>query len=109
MRPADLGGRTLLIDRRAGATTPEPWPPDARPATEETHDVDDRLTVIATGRGSGMTAESTADQCPRPGVAHRPVRATPSPSPSVRRWWRDDPHPATQAVIELLSTLYRAP
>ncbi|MDR6975148.1 hypothetical protein J2X68_001832 [Streptomyces sp. 3330] len=24
-------------------------------------------------------------------------------------WWRDDPHPVTQAVVELLTTLYRAP
>jgi hypothetical protein len=22
-------------------------------------------------------------------------------------WWKDDPHPATQAVLELLTALYR--
>ncbi|MET8163440.1 LysR family transcriptional regulator [Streptomyces sp. NPDC005329] len=107
VRLADLGGRTLLVDRRTGTTTAELWPADARPATEETHDVDDWLTVIATGRSVGMTAEATADQYPRPGVVYRPVRDV-EPVAVRLVWWRDDPHPATQAVIELLTTLYRA-
>ncbi|MGW0876193.1 LysR family transcriptional regulator [Streptomyces sp. NPDC002740] len=107
VRLADLGGRTLLVDRRTGTTTAELWPPDARPLTEETHDVDDWLTVIATGRSVGMTAEATANQYPRPGVVFRPVRDA-EPVAVRLVWWRDDPHPATQAVIELLTTLYRA-
>ncbi|MFJ9019645.1 LysR family transcriptional regulator [Streptomyces sp. NPDC102259] len=106
VRLADLGVRTLLVDRRTGTTTAELWPPDARPATEETHDVDDWLTVIATGRSVGMTAEATADQYPRPGVVYRPVRDA-EPVAVRLVWWRDDPHPAAQAVIELLTTLYR--
>ncbi|MFF6824728.1 LysR family transcriptional regulator [Streptomyces longwoodensis] len=108
VRLADLGGRTLLIDRRTGTTTADLWPPDARPAVEEVHDVDDWLTVIATGRGVGVTAESTAHQYPRPGVVYRPVRDA-EPVAVRLAWWRDDPHPATQAVIELLTALYRAP
>ncbi len=107
VRLADLGGRTLLVDRRTGTTTPELWPPGARPATEEIHDVDDWLTVIATGRSVGMTAEATANQYPRPGVVYRPVRDA-EPVAVRLVWWRDDPHPATQAVVELLTTLYRA-
>lgn len=107
VRLADLSGRTLLIDRRTGTTTPELWPPDARPAMEETHDVDDWLTVIATGRGVGMTAEATANQYPRPGIVYRPVRDA-EPVAVRLVWWRDDPHPATQAVMELLTALYRA-
>ncbi|MFH8804151.1 LysR family transcriptional regulator [Streptomyces sp. NPDC017936] len=107
VRLADLSGRTLLIDRRTGTTTPELWPPDVRPATEEIHDVDDWLTVIATGRGVGMTAEATADQYPRPGIVYRPVRDA-EPVAVRLMWWRDDPHPATQAVRELLTALYRA-
>ncbi len=106
VRLADLSGRTLLVDRRTGTTTTDLWPPDSRPETEETHDVDDWLTVISTGRCIGMTAEATAHQYPRPGVAYRPVRD--AESIAVRlAWWRDDPHPATQAAIELLSALYR--
>lgn len=106
VRLADLAGRTLLVDRRTGTTTAELWPPDARPATEETHDVDDWLTVIATGRCVGMTAEATAHQYPRPGVVYRPVRDA-EPIAVRLGWWRDDPHPATQAAVELLTALYR--
>lgn len=106
VRLAELGGRTLLVDRRTGTTTPDLWPPDARPAVEETHDVDDWLTVIATGRCVGVTAESTANQYPRPGVVYRPVRDA-EPVAVRLAWWRDDPHPATQHAIELLTALYR--
>jgi len=106
VRLADLGGRTLLIDRRTGTTTADLWPPDARPVTEETHDVDDWLTVISSGRAIGVTAESTAHQYPRPGVVYRPVRDA-EPIAVRLAWWREDPHPATPAAIELLTTLYR--
>ncbi|MFF3937221.1 LysR family transcriptional regulator [Streptomyces phaeofaciens] len=106
VRLADLSGRTLLIDRRTGTTTLDLWPADARPATEEIHDVDDWLTVIATGRSVGVTAESTANQYPRPGVVYRPVRDA-EPVAVRLMWWRDDPHPAAQSVIELLTELYR--
>jgi DNA-binding transcriptional LysR family regulator len=106
LRLADLAERTLLIDRRTGTTTPELWPPGARPATEETRDVDDWLNVISSGRCIGMTAESTAHQYPRPGIVYRPVRDA-EPIAVRLAWWRDDPHPATQALIELLTDLYR--
>ncbi|MFI9832957.1 LysR family transcriptional regulator [Streptomyces sp. NPDC051913] len=106
VRMADFAGRTLLVDRRTGTTTPDLWPPEARPATEETHDVDDWLNVISTGRCVGMTAESTANQYPRPGVVYRPVRDG-EPIAVRLAWWRDEPHPATQAVMELLTELYR--
>ncbi|MFF7578001.1 LysR family transcriptional regulator [Streptomyces sp. NBC_01707] len=106
VRLSDIGGRTLLIDRRTGTTTTELWPPDSRPSTEDTHDVDDWLTIISTGRCVGMTAESTANQYPRPGVVYRPVRDA-EPIAVRLAWWRDDPHPATQSAIELLTALYR--
>lgn len=106
VRLADLSDRTLLVDRRTGTTTADLWPPDARPATEETHDVDDWLNVIAGGRRIGMTAESTAHQYPRPGVVYRPVRDA-EPIAVRLAWWHDDPHPATPAAIELLTELYR--
>ncbi|MFB7110755.1 LysR family transcriptional regulator [Streptomyces sp. NPDC056291] len=106
LRLADLSDRILLIDRRTGTTTPELWPQGCRPATEETHDVDDWLTVISSGRCVGMTAESTAHQYPRPGVAYRPVIDA-EPIAVRLVWWRDDPHPVTQTAIELLTALYR--
>ncbi|MGW2424114.1 LysR family transcriptional regulator [Streptomyces sp. NPDC001709] len=106
VRLAELTSRILWVDRRTGTTTPELWPPDSRPAVQETHDVDDWLTVIAAGRGIGVTAESTANQYPRPGIVYRPVRDA-EPVAVRLAWWRDDPHPALQAVLELLSELYR--
>ncbi|WP_328500423.1 LysR family transcriptional regulator [Streptomyces sp. NBC_00457] len=106
VRLADLAGRTLLVDRRTGTTTADLWPPDSRPAIEETHDIDDWLTVISAGRGIGITAESTANQYPRPGVVYRPVRDA-EPIAVRLAWWRDDPHPAAQAVMELVTELYR--
>ncbi|NNN29390.1 LysR family transcriptional regulator [Streptomyces sp. S3(2020)] len=106
VRLADLAERTLLVDRRTGTTTPELWPPDSRPATEDTHDVDDWLTVISSGRCIGMTAESTAHQYPRPGVVYLPVLDA-EPIAVRLAWWRDDPHPATQSAVELLTELYR--
>ncbi|MFE7271910.1 LysR family transcriptional regulator [Streptomyces sp. NPDC057623] len=106
VRLADLSGRTLLVDRRTGTTTTDLWPPDARPATEETHDVDDWLTVISSGRCVGVTAEATAHQYPRPGVVYRPLRDA-EPIAVRLAWWRDDPPPAAQQTIELLTALYR--
>ncbi|MGO4752505.1 LysR family transcriptional regulator, partial [Streptomyces sp. 2MCAF27] len=50
--------------------------------------------------------ESTAHQYPRPGVVYRPVRDA-EPIAVRLAWWRDDPHPAAPAVIELLTALYR--
>ncbi|MCT9140548.1 LysR family transcriptional regulator [Streptomyces violarus] len=105
VRLADIGGRTLLIDRRTGTTTTQLWPPDSRPATRATHDVDDWLTAISLGRCVGMTAESTAHQYPRPGIVYRPVRDA-EPIAVRLAWWRDEPHPAAQAALELLTTLY---
>ncbi|MGC9543526.1 LysR family transcriptional regulator [Streptomyces sp. UG1] len=106
IRLAELSGRTLLVDRRTGTTTTELWPPDSRPATEETNDVDDWLTVISTGRCVGVTAEATANQYPRPGVVYRPLRDA-EPIAVRLAWWRDDPPPAAQAVVELVTALYR--
>ncbi len=107
VRLAELSGRTLLADRRTGTTTAELWPPDARPTFEESHDVDEWLTSIATGRVMGVTPESTAHQYRRPGVVYRPVRDA-EPIAVRLAWWRDDPHPATQTVLELLTELYRS-
>ncbi|MEV0087626.1 LysR family transcriptional regulator [Saccharopolyspora sp. NPDC050642] len=107
IRLAEISERTLLIDRRTGTTTTELWPPENRPAIEYTHELDDWLTTIATGRSVGITAESTVDQYPRPGVVFRPLRDA-APIAVRLIWWRDDPHPAAQAAVALLTDLYRA-
>ena len=72
-------GRTLLVDRRTGTTTPHLWAEGDRPAVRETRDVDDWLTVIARCRlpaGAGRRA-----------IAVRPA------------WWRDDPTRRAQAGV----------
>ncbi|MFI6214276.1 LysR family transcriptional regulator [Nocardia brasiliensis] len=106
VRLADLSNRVLLVDRRTGTTTTDLWPPHARPAEQESRDIDDWLTVIATGRCVGVTAESVVDQYPRPGIVYLPVRDA-EPVAVQLVWWRDDPHPATRTVLELLTELYR--
>jgi DNA-binding transcriptional LysR family regulator len=106
LRLAELAERTLLVDRRTGTTTPELWPEGARPAVELTQDVDDWLTVIATGRCIGVTAEGTAAQYQRPGVVYRPIRDA-EPIAVRLAWWRDDPHPASAPAVALLTELYR--
>ncbi|WP_232838651.1 LysR family transcriptional regulator [Streptomyces geranii] len=106
IRLADISGRTLLVDRRTGTTTEELWAVGSRPVFQETHDVDDWLNSISTGHCVGLTPEATAHQYRRPGVVYRPVRDA---EPVVVRlaWWRDDPHPARAAAVELLTELYR--
>lgn len=102
----DLSDRVLAIDPRTGTTTPDLWPPAARPHVEHVHDVDDWLTVIAAGRCIGVTAESTVTQYRRHGIAFRRLRDAP-PVPVRLLWWRNDPHPATTDMIGLLAELYR--
>ncbi|OLT04654.1 LysR family transcriptional regulator [Pseudonocardia sp. CNS-004] len=107
LRLADLAGHVVAVDPRTGTTTLDLWPPDARPAAEETRDVDDWLTVIASGRCVGVTAESTLTQYRRQGVVFRRLRDAP-PVPVRLVWWRDDPHPATADLVGLMAELYRS-
>lgn len=101
----DLVHRTVLVDRRTGTTTADLWPDGARPDTEDVHDVDDWLTVIATGRCVGLTAEATAHQYPRPGVAY--VEVVDAPPVEVHlAWWRDDEHPATGELVRVVRGAY---
>lgn len=106
LRLAEIGQRRLLVDRRTGTTRPELWPEGSRPEVEYTADVDDWLTVIATGRCVGVTTEGTAAQYQRPGVAYRPIRDA-EPIAVRLAWWREDPHPSTRDAVALLSELYR--
>jgi DNA-binding transcriptional LysR family regulator len=101
-----LRSRTLAIDRRTGSTTVDLWPDDARPKLAYTQDVDDWLDAIAAGRCVGLTPHATVTQYRRDGVVYRPVRDAP-PVDVHLIWHRQDPHPATQAAVELLTRLYR--
>jgi len=72
---------------------------------ETTNDIDDWLSIIASGRCVGVSAVSTAEQYRRPEVVFRPIRDA-EPIAVRFAWWRDDPHPATAAAVELAVRLY---
>ncbi|MFI7062947.1 LysR family transcriptional regulator [Kribbella sp. NPDC050124] len=101
-----LRDRRLAIDRRTGSTTADLWPEGARPEFEYTNDVDDWLAAIAAGRYVGLTPQATVTQYRRDGVVYRPVRDAP-PVDVHLIWHREDPHPATPAAVDLITSLYR--
>ncbi|MEU1620965.1 LysR family transcriptional regulator [Streptomyces sp. NPDC005722] len=107
VRLAEIAGRTLVVDRRTGTTSPQLWPEGGRPAVEYTHDIDDWLAAIATGRRVGVTPESTSAQYRRDGIVYRPLRDA-APVPVRLIWRRHDPHPATHAAVALALELYGA-
>ena len=108
VRLRDVPQRTLLIDTRTGTTTPDLWPAESRPAIHETRDIDDWLAIITAGDGIGITPEGTTAQYRRDGVVFRPLRDAPPIAVQVI-WERNDPHPSTQAAVDLLSELYCRP
>lgn len=98
---ADLTSQTAILNPVSGTTTLGLWPPDARPATTLTvANTDDWLTAIAAGRGIGVSAASTAEMHPHPGVAYRPLRDAPA-VPVVLAWRDAAPHPAIGLLVEL--------
>ncbi len=106
IRLSELPARTLVLDRRTGTTTLDLWPTDP-PSVEYTHDVDDWLAAIATGRCIGVTPQATAAQYRRDGIVYRALRDAP-PVPVHLIWRPQDPHPAAHAAVALLADLYRA-
>jgi DNA-binding transcriptional LysR family regulator len=106
LRVEDLSRSTVAMDSRTGTTTLDLWPADARPESiRETLAVDEWLTLIAAGQAVGVTAEATAHQYPRPGVAYRVLRQ--APPISVRlAWWRDDPPDQLTEVVTLARAAY---
>nr|WP_237491845.1 LysR family transcriptional regulator [Streptomyces sp. YIM 132580] len=101
LRLADLVGGPVVLNTVSGTTTPELWPPHARPAATLTvANTDDWLTAIAAGRGSGISAASTAAMHPHPGVAYVPLDDAPGVPVLLAR--RDGPgHPALPELAAL--------
>jgi DNA-binding transcriptional LysR family regulator len=107
LRMSEIPQRVLLIDSRTGTTTPDLWPPGARPEFQDnTRDIDDWLSLIAAGGAVGITPEGTMSQYRRDGVVFRPLRDAP-PITVTMAWRRHDPHPAAQAAVSLLTELYQ--
>jgi len=103
---AEIAERTVVIDRRAGATTGELWPDvEHSPRFIESTDVDSWLDIIAAGRAIGTTAAATADHHPRPGVVYRPVKDGPR-IPVRLAWWRDSRPSGVNDLVDAVTGLY---
>ncbi|WP_442809429.1 LysR family transcriptional regulator [Streptomyces sp. NBC_01335] len=98
---ADLAAGPVVLNPVSGSTTLGLWPPDARPAATLTvANTDDWLTAIAAGRGSGVSAASTAGMHPHSGVVFVPL--TDAPPLPVLLARRDGPgHPALPRLVAL--------
>ncbi|MFD3652447.1 LysR family transcriptional regulator [Streptomyces sp. 24-1644] len=99
---ADLTDGPVVLNTVSGITTPDLWPPHDRPAATLTvANTDDWLTAIAAGRGSGVSAASTAAMHPHAGVAYRPLDDAPAVPVLLAR--RDAPgHPALPELVTLV-------
>jgi len=106
VRLSDVARYPIAIDVRTGTTTRELWPADSQPvAVRTTSGLDEWLTLIAAGQAVGITSEATANQNPRPGVAYRTVRDA-APIPVWLVWWRDDPPPHLEELVDLARRTY---
>ncbi|GGI98678.1 hypothetical protein GCM10011581_39830 [Saccharopolyspora subtropica] len=99
VRLADLADRQVVLCATAATTTASLWPPERRPRTVEVANVDEWLTVIATGDAVGVTAEGTRHSHPYPGVRYVPVLDV-DPVTVHLVWPRNPAHPDTEAFRE---------
>ena len=100
VRLADLTDRPVVLCATA-ATTDGLWPEGRRPRTFEVANVDEWLTVIATGDAVGVTAQATEHSHPHPGVRYLPLADAPPVTVRVA-WPRTPTHPATLAFLDHL-------
>lgn len=100
VRLADLADRPVVLCATA-ATTAGLWPEGLRPRTFEVANVDEWLTVIATGEAVGVTARATEHSHPHPGVRYLPLADAPPVTVRVA-WPRTPTHPATLAFLDHL-------
>ncbi len=108
VRLADFADRTVAVDVETGTTSEDLWRSAAPPAGfRMTHGVDEWLTLIASGRAIGISSEATTAQHPRPGVTFRLLEDAP-PISVWLAWWKDDPPPTHQALIDSIRDAYRA-
>ncbi|MEU1123150.1 LysR family transcriptional regulator [Streptomyces sp. NPDC005899] len=98
---SDLTRGAVVLNTVSGTTTPDLWPPHARPvATLTVANTDDWLTAIAAGRGSGVSGASTAAMHTHPGVTYLPLDDAPPLPVLLAR--RDGPgHRALPDLVDL--------
>ncbi|MFB1041396.1 LysR family transcriptional regulator [Streptomyces chrestomyceticus] len=94
---ADLTHHTIALCATACTTSAALWPAGQRPrSTFEVANVDEWLTMIATGAAAGVTAEATVHSHPHPGVRYVPI-ADAGPVTVLLARPRTATHPATDA------------
>jgi DNA-binding transcriptional LysR family regulator len=102
---AELADEPLVVNSRAGTTTPDLWPEGARPhVVADSTSTDGWLITIAAGTGIGVTPASTATLQPHPDVRYIPLRGAPL-VPLLLAWPAHDPHPH---IRELVRVAHRA-
>ena len=109
LRLADFVGRTVARGQRTGTTGEHLWPADAGPAAYvATHEIEDFLVLVASGRAVGMTPESTTRQHRRDEIAYRRVRDAPPVEVSLG-WWREAPPVGVDELVSLVREAYARP
>lgn len=106
VRLGDLADRSVVLCSTA-PTTASLWADARRPRTFEVANVDEWLTVIATGDAVGVTAEATEHSHPHPGVRYVPLADAP-PVAVLLASPRTPTHPAIPAFVTHLQRMIDA-
>ncbi|THC51907.1 LysR family transcriptional regulator [Streptomyces sp. A1499] len=98
---ADLAAHPLALNSVSGTTTPELWPPSARPRrTIDVSNTDEWLMTIAAGRALGVSTSATPSSHAHPSLVYRPLVDAP-PVPLVIAWREGPGHPAVPDLVAL--------
>ncbi|WP_235874778.1 LysR family transcriptional regulator [Saccharopolyspora aridisoli] len=101
LRLDDLADRTVALCATAATTNESLWPVNRRPQTAEVANVDEWLTLIATGDAVGVTADGTRHSHLYPGVRYLPISdAAPITVHLVRP--RIQTHPEADTFLEFV-------
>lgn len=99
---ADLTGQVIAYTPGVGTTSPELWPPEARPARfVDVANTDEWLLTIASGIAVGVTPESTPTQHAHPGVTYVPMPGAP-PIGVRLAWSQMRRHPAIDDFLAVV-------
>lgn len=98
---SDLAELPLVIQSTTGTTRPDLWPSGSRPAVAlDATGTDEWLLAIATGKGFGVTVESTRRLHVHPDVRFIPLVDAPE-VPLLVAWHRSGQHPDTSAFVSV--------
>ncbi|MDR5712082.1 LysR family transcriptional regulator [Nesterenkonia flava] len=106
LQMADFADQPLIVDTRAGTTTPQLWPEGQRPRqVMDVDSVDAWLDALGAGHGVGVSAEATAHQHRRDGIRYTVITDAP-PVGVWLVWHRGEPPQRLSPLREILSGLY---